>query len=238
MIGITINGKHSYRDFNLTIAEEGRDIGYPSKVKRKFKPPFSNIEYDFSSVYGDQDYDNRKLKYNFNVFSKENPTKNKMTWEKIAAQNWLYNTNGKIRIEDDLIEGYYFLGELEDGASFDEMWQSGVLTVEFECYPFMTDELPEGNNLWKTFNFHTDMLQETKFTINGSRQVKLFNLGVPSINPVIDSTAEMSVLMNGKMFIIPVGKSTSDDFYLSTGVNSLTITGNGEITFTFYKELI
>src|SRR5690625_3711523 len=93
MKGIEYNGKHSYRDFGLTIAE--RHIGNPSKIKRKQRVPFSNVEYDFSTIYGDQEYENRELMYKFNVINPRNQTKEYFTSLKIAVLNWLLETRSE-----------------------------------------------------------------------------------------------------------------------------------------------
>src|SRR5690606_11203503 len=63
--GITFGEKHSYIDFGLTVAE--RSIGNPRKIKIKERVPFSNQVYDFSGIYGDQEYEERPLTYVFNV---------------------------------------------------------------------------------------------------------------------------------------------------------------------------
>ena len=49
MNGIIKGNKHSFKDFNITIAK--RDIGIPKKNKITEKIPFSNVTYDFSLLY-------------------------------------------------------------------------------------------------------------------------------------------------------------------------------------------
>src|SRR5690625_5868753 len=69
MYGIRFNGKHSHKDMGVTLGIE-RDIGYPEKEKIKVKVPFSNIEYDFSEIYGEQTYTERLLTYTLNILDK------------------------------------------------------------------------------------------------------------------------------------------------------------------------
>ena len=237
MYGIEFNGKHSYRDFGITIAD--KNIGYPEKEKIKVKVPFSNVEYDFSEIYGEQTYTNRQLTFSFNVLKKHKvSTTTEINTLETALTNWLMNSNGKQRLYDDSMPNYYYLAEVEGGLNFDELRNSGKLTVEFTAYPFMIGELREGHDIWDEFNFELDVAQITDFEVNGLLNVTLYNAGVPSVVPEIETSSSMQIIKDGVTFNVPSGKSKSDDFRLKSGENELTILGNGTIKFTFYKELI
>src|SRR5690625_4098432 len=131
MYGIEFNGKHSYKDMGITLGIE-RNIGYPEKEKIKVKVPFSNVEYDFSELYGDQTYTPRTLTYTLNVLDMHlvNTTE-RINIIETKLTNWLMNTNGKQKLYDDSMPGYYYLAEVEGGLDFDELWNHGTLTVEF-----------------------------------------------------------------------------------------------------------
>lgn len=237
MYGIKYNGKHSYDDFGLTLAP-GKHIGIPNKEKIKIKVPFSNVEYDFSEIYGSQTYTPRPLTYLFNIFDKNNFNKQKMNMMKIEFINFLMNSNGKQKLYDDAIPGYYFLAEVEGNSSFNEDKKTGILTVNFTAYPFMIAEHPEGHDIWDDINFDLDVLQPVEFSVNGSLTINLQNVGVPDLNPTIKSTSEMIINIRNKTFNVPSGESQSSDFILKSGENEMTIIGNGTISFLFYKELI
>lgn len=238
MYGVEFNGKHSYRDFGITLGTE-KDIGYPEKEKIKVKVPFSNVEYDFSMIYGEQTYTPRVLTYTLNVLEKHviNTTE-RINMIETKLSNWLMNSNGKQKLYDDAIPGYYFLAEVEGGLSFDELWNHGTLTIEFTAYPFMIAELQEGNDIWDTFNFELDVAQVTEFEVSGRLNVTLINVGTPNLSPKIEATAPMEIKKGDITYNVPSGPSKSDDFKLKSGENDLIITGNGTIKFLFYKELI
>lgn len=236
MKGIEYNGKHSYRDFGLTIAE--RHIGNPSKIKRKQRVPFSNVEYDLSTIYGDQEYGNRELMYKFNVINPRNQTKEYFTSLKIAVLNWLLETNALSKLYDDSIPGYYFMAEVDNGPDLEENTADGTITAIFNAYPFKISELREGNDIWDTFNFLLDYAQITEFTISGTDEVVLYNPGTPNVTPTIISSSTFTIKQDNITYSIPQGQTKSDDFVLRKGGNKLTITGNGTIEFLFYKELI
>src|SRR5690625_3582145 len=217
MYGIKFNGKHSYRDFGITLGTE-RNIGYPEKEKIKVKVPFSNVEYDFSGIYGEQTYTSRPLTYTFNILDRHTiNTTEKINFIETSITNWLMNSNGKQKLYDDTIPGYYFLAEVEGGLSFDELWNHGTLTVEFTAYPFKISELEEGNDIWDTFNFELDVAQITDFEVNGSLEVVLYNVGTPNLSPEIEATAPMEIVKDGVAYSVPIGKSKSSDFKLITG---------------------
>lgn len=234
MHGIRFNGYHSWKDKHLTLAP-GKVVGRPAKEKVKRKVAFSNAEYDFSELYGSQVYSNRQLQYSFNLigYSKE-----EMSFMAVDIINWLMNSSGKQRLYDDAFPGYYFLAEVEDEASFEENFSDGILTVTFEAYPFMVSELKEGHDIWDEFNFILDYAQKTDFTVNGSIEIELFNSSATVLRPVITTDAPMTIENGLKTFSVNSGVTQSYDFMLEMGKNQLTITGNGNISFEFHKELI
>lgn len=238
MFGIGFNGKHSYRDMGITLGID-RDIGYPEKEKIKIKVPFSNVEYDFSELYGEQTYTERTLQYTLNVLGKHivnTPERINIIETKLA--NWLMNSSGKQKLYDDAIPGYYYLAEVEGGLNFDELWNHGTLTVEFTAYPFMMSEAEEGHDIWDIFNFELDVAQITEFNVNGTLDVTLYNVGTPGLNPKIEASSSMEIIKDGVTYDLPSGTTESEDFRLHSGENELTIKGNGTIKFKFYKELI
>src|SRR5690625_3088870 len=111
MYGFRYNGKHTHDDFGITVSE--KDVGYPEKNKIKVAVPFSNIEYDFSEVYGDQTYTERPITFVLNVLDKHvlNDTQRVNAIE-TSLVNWLMNSNGKQRLYDDSNPGYYYLAEV------------------------------------------------------------------------------------------------------------------------------
>lgn len=232
--GITFDEKHSYKDFGLTVSE--RTIGYPRKIKVKERIPFSNQIYDFSGIYGEQEYEERTLTYVFNVKDYE---KVNMQYQNIEIINWLMMPDKKVKLIDDHIIGYHFLAELEEKPDFEELRFHGRLTVNFTAYPFMIAELEEGNDIWDIFNFLLDYAQITEFDIEGSlNDVVLYNPGVTTIHPVIKATSPMRIIKEHMEYDVPPGNSKSMDFALSPGENDLKIIGNGTISFHFRKEVI
>ncbi|EMY5504744.1 phage tail protein [Bacillus wiedmannii] len=237
LYGITFAGKHSLHDMGYTMPAE-RDIGFPSKEKIIVQVPFSNVEYDFSELYGSQTYSSRQLKYQFNVVRRGNYTPQAMQVEKTKLINWLMNTNGRKKLYDDTIPGYYFLAELESAANIQDDWETGTLTATFRAYPFMIAELHEGNDIWDTFNFDLDVAQTTEFDVNGLLEITLLNAGTPDVVPEIITSSRMEIIKDDIKYLIKSGVMKDSNFIFKPGENNLQIIGYGKIVFRFYKELI
>jgi hypothetical protein len=162
--GLSYLGKHSFNDFGITMAP-AREIGIPNKKKTKLVVPFSNVTYDYSEIFGSQTYEERTLKYTFNVAGRAIKSKDEMNWIKTTLVNWLMNSHGKQPLYDDNYPGVHFLAEVEGDTSFSENWNYGFLEVKFTAYPFMISNHPEGTDIWDDFNFLFDVHQDVKFTI-------------------------------------------------------------------------
>lgn len=232
--GIEFDGKHSYKDFGLTISNQ--NIGNPSKVKIQESIPFSNVKYDFSEIYGEQGYDERTLSYTFNVAYREKAPDFYIYQTELLR--WLMTPNRKTVLKDDRIPGYYFMAEVVTGPENEFKFVGGSLTVNFTAYPFKIAELREGNDIWDTFNFLLDYAQDTSFNVVGSVETILYNAGVKKVYPKMIASSEMQIVLDNRTYKIPSGTTESYDFSLVPGENKIKILGTGSISFEFYKELI
>ena len=235
--GITFNGKHSYKDMGITMTGE-RNISFPMKRKIKVQPPYSNASYDFSELYGDQIYDERALFYQFNLIDYAHLDYSGVQQRATVIANWLLDSGGKVRLQDDDISGYYFLAEVEGDLDIQHFIQFGILNVTFIAYPFKIATRPEGHDIWDEFNFELDFAQPTEFTISGTRTIKLINNGIKAVTPTITTSAAMTVKIGNQTYNLNSGTSRNDRLQIPKGENDIVVTGNGSIKFDFHKELI
>ena len=231
--GTVFDGKHSYKDFGFRVKD--KKIGTPSKIKTKERIAYSNKIFDFSTVYGGQEYNERELVY---VYSIRDRNKTNLDVKLTSFIKHLTTPSQKVILKDDVIPGYYFFAEVEGPIDLDEFSWRGDLTVTYTAYPFRVSDSEEGNDIWDSFNFLLDYAQPVQFTIQNHQSISLFNGGVTIAHPTIRSSAPMQLIFNGRTFNIPAGESSSLDFYLQPGDNSLQIVGTGTISFHFRKELI
>lgn len=233
--GIEFNG-HRSNDFGLDVQD--KTVGMPAKNKITQAIPFSNTVLDISDLYGGQTYKERTMKITFIVRDGEDQSKERLysLWTQVV--NWLMEPAQKVKLKDDIMHNYYYLGEVQKEPSWDEMRAYGKLSVEFTCYPFRIDELTEGNDNWDEFNFETDIAQNTEFDIVGRRTITLFNIGATSISPELVASAPFTIEVGGQRFTLNAGTSSSPDFMLPTGEITITVIGTGKLSLNWHKELI
>ena len=178
-LGIIKGNKHSFKDFNLTIAE--KSIGNPKKNKIKETVPYMNGSYDFSLLYGEQTYEERELSYTFNVIGHSKISLNIL---KIQILEWL-NEGSQEPLYDDAIPGFYFLAECT-GIDYDESFYNyAQLTASFTAYPFKISTLQDGHDIWNEFNFELDMVHNTKFNVIENESITLYNNSAVGVYPTI-----------------------------------------------------
>ena len=233
MYGITYNNKHSFRDLGITILNT-RVIETPSKIKITETIPFSNITYDFSNLYGGNCYTERKLEYEFLIKANSSV---QLEFKRMQIENWLLSSNGKSELFDDNIEGYYYNAECIS-TEFEDINNIGKLKAIFTAYPFKISSEYEGNNLWDSFNFEKDILQDTKFIVNGVSNVIIYNSSIVDVEPVVLASNSFEIALNNKKYVVQIGESKDYRFKFKKGANNLTLKGNGTIEFKFRKEVL
>jgi predicted phage tail component-like protein len=235
MIQIIFNGKKNFTDLNIGL--ESFNIQPPSKNKIKISVPFMNGNYDFSTVgsNGGITYTDRIIKVKFNLKAlNRGYLYNKYS----EVLQWLIGTGQQQLIFTDMPDCYY-LAEVENAPSFDEVIRrAGIMEVEFIAKPFKYGVSIEGTEqLWDTFNFEVDYLQETEFDVVETKTITIYNPG-REIIPTVNCSSSMTCLLNGYTANFILGDNKDYSFRLANGANSILITGTGTIKFIFRKELL
>lgn len=228
--GFTFAGKHT-REFNLHLIHRIADPPQEKEILEDI--PFMQGVLDFSTILGQRVYENRDVTFIMKVINYDYE-KRKVLESSIS--NWLMKKSHS-RLYDDYIPGYHFWAKCT-GINYEDVYEGLNIEITFDAYPFKIGNLLEGNDIWDTFNFELDVSQVTKFNVNGTKDITLYNVGSNVISPTVVSSSAFEIIKDDKTFIIPVGVSKSDEFVLDLGENKLTLIGNGAIEFKFYKELL
>lgn len=228
--GVTFNSKHN-KDLNVVM--QSKLIQSPSKKKIKETVPFMNGSYDFSTIAtnGEITYSEREITI---VFGLPAETKEQLQVLYSNVLEWLVDV-GKQKLIFDDIRDYYYMAEVEEATSFEQTMEFGKLEVKFVADPFKYSINYIGLDLWDIFNFEEDIVQDSSYDINGSRTINVYNPG-RSVRPIINCTAPMTIIQNGKTYNLSVGDNKLYGFYLKSLMNNLTINGTGRINFIFRKE--
>jgi phage-related protein len=217
---------------------DSRDIGMPSKNKITASVPFSNETYDFSEIYGDQTYSDRKNKYVIHILDIDNLDPVTMHQLKTEVINWLMNSHGRQPLYDDVLPDYHFMAEVADAATLADSFETGELTVTFVCDPLMVANKAEGDDVWDTFNFMSDVAQYVSFTVHGTLQTTLINSSVTSAYPTITVTADAQLTVQIGNVSYQITAGTTTEVQIPVGANTVTITGDGTIGFDWHREVI
>ena len=228
--GFTFNGIHN-SDMNVVM--HSKIIKSSSKKKIKDSVPFMNDSYDFSTVAtnGEIVYNEREITITLGLPA--NSKEGLQTLYSIIIE-WLVDV-GRCNLVFDDRPDYYYLAEVENSTTLDQVMEFGKLTVTFVAYPFITSVDYAGSEKWDTFNFELEYMQDVEFDIVGSRTVSIYNSG-RSICPLVNCSANMTISNNGYSSNLVVGDNKDWEFKLQKGINNILITGAGHIKFIFKKE--
>lgn len=229
--GFEIYGKHLYKDFNCYIDEADTTPPEPNQIT--VEVPFMQGVYDFTNIFSETTYPNRKLTYYIDVV--ENDSKN-LAITKIILENWLLGKQRDV-LKDDRLIGYYYLAKCISIKENDDA-EYTRLEITFTAYPFKVKKWNEGECLWDEFCFLTDYMQKTKFEINEAKQISLFNFGSKNIIPTIVSNSNMKIIKNNIEYAISLGQTKDYRIELEKGENVFTIVGKGTIEFQFKIEVL
>lgn len=234
--GIRFNGHHS-SEFGLDVLDN-KQISFPSKNKILVGIPHSSMVYDFSTVTGVQPYKERDFTIPFNIIDRSLWTKDSMyeMWTRVLA--WLMGPTKKSELIDDVMSRYYYMAEVQEAPDFDELRFRGTLTVTFKCYPFRIATIRDFNGFWDPFPFEDGVDLDSDFLINGTTEIAFINIGINKIVPILSASSEMKIQKNGSIFTVPQGDSKSCGLFLDVGLNTMTVSGNGTLSLTFYNEVI
>lgn len=225
---LIFNNRKSYKDFRLFVTNFTLIPPKPRVLKETI--PYKDGSFDFSFIHGKRLYDERLIEVTLSYDAFDEQEVYKVYSDAIS---WLYSgTEGEIKLDD--VTGY-FKGSVSEITTFERFMNLGELTVVFACYPFKFDDAMYGEDIWDTFNFETDMIEQNEFKVNGSTEVNIIINGI-EIVPSVNCTSNMSVRLNNKTYSFTSGNNKNSNFTLKNGDNNMTITGNGTIKFIFRKE--
>lgn len=231
---IIFNSKKSLDDFELYI--ENVEVEFPRPRVIQNNVPYQNGYYDFSEVYGDLSYDNRKITITFKFENRTIERRTQINSKYGAIAEWLLGS-GESKLYIDYEYGY-FLARATNITPIEFSELTGKITVEFDCYPFRSFDEAEGNDIWDIFNFELDYFVTTGFTVNGTLDIDLYNASAIRKTPSVKCDGNIDVIKDGVKYSFTLGTWHDWRFMLNRGENKMKLVGKGNIDFIFYKEVI
>ena len=135
--GFTVNGKHTYYAYGLQMLK--RNISSAPKDEHLERVPFSNVTYNFDSLFGKKSYGERKLSYELEFIERHiERAEDKV----ISLINWLH-WGGSLDLYDDYYPNYHF-SVREPDVDCSEKHGVYTLKVSFKAAP---EILPNPNKM-------------------------------------------------------------------------------------------
>lgn len=209
--GVKFDDKHSITDWDLLMTY--KNIGEAILRTEYVIIPGRDGYLDLSDVYGEANYDNRTLDFQFDLFGSREDW-----WEVYdAIKSYLHGKKRKIILDVD--NNYYYYGRCSVSALTHEK-NVAHLSVSCNCDPYKM------------------LVNETvvQDTVSVGDTITLNNL-YKKVMPVVESTGNIVFKFNNSNFSVSEGTSfQSPDFVLKEGSNTVEIiSGSGTLKFT-YRE--
>lgn len=209
MKGITFGGLHSYRDLQLVLSK--KEIGAPSVKNKKVEIEGADGSLDFTDFFGGPKFGEVEHKFSFSTIE---PRSDFLT-QYSKVKNALHGQKLRIVLDDD--PSFCYVGRCYVSPFTDEKG-IGSISVECECEPY---------------KYKVNKTVVTK-AVNGTDTIVLTNSRKRAV-PTITTTATMTIVFGDGAWTPSAGTFTIPELELFAGANNVTVTGTGNITFTWQE---
>lgn len=197
---------NSYYDLNLLL--ESKEIEVPTAKTEYVEVPGCDGKIDFSEFFGEINYEDRKIKLDFNMINSD--------LEKLSSiQNKLHSKKMKIVFSDD--DKFFYYGRVSI-KSCKLKHTLGIIEIEVDAEPY---------KLKKDITTITE-------TINSEKTVVCNNLK-KSVVPEIKTNSEFEIEFNKNKFTHSSGTFVIPEILLKEGKNEIKFKGNGTVTVTYIE---
>lgn len=212
MKGITFGTLHSYDHLNLLLTS--KEIGSPEVKVRKIDIEGADSSLDLTDFFGEAKFENVTHKFDFSTIVPQAQFLSLFS----TVKNAIHGKKMRIILDDDPL--FYYLGRIKV-SSFTNDKNIGIISIECDCEPFKY-------KLEKTV---------VSATVGGAQVIVLTNgrkRAVPEVR--IESNGSIRIEYQGSnIWDLGSGSYTLPELELMEGVNHVTVTGAGNITFTWQE---
>lgn len=212
MNGITFGNYHSYDDFSLILAS--KEIGAPTVKTMKIDVAGADGSLDLTDFFGEPKYENVIHKFQFSTIVPQSEFAATFS----TVKNALHGKRMRVILDED--PHFYYVGRLAV-SSFTKNKIVGNISIEADCEPYKY-------KLEKTV---------VSRAVNGTDTIVLTNSrkrAVPEV--LIETESSLNIVYQvGNVWDLGSGSFTLPELELVEGDNSVTVTGTGNITFTWQE---
>lgn len=212
MKGVTFGNYHSFE--NLSLILNSKEIGSPSIKTVKIDINGADGELDLTDFFGEPKYENVTHKFNFSTIVPQAQFLSLFS----AVKDAVHGKKMRVILDDD--PQFYYIGRLSV-SSFTNEKNIGIISIEADCDPYKY-------RLEKTV---------VSRAVNGTDIVVLTNSrkrAVPEVRIETESSLNI-VYQESNIWDLGSGSFTLPELELAEGENAVTVTGVGNITFTWQE---
>lgn len=209
MKGITFGNYHSYNDLKLILTS--KEIGSPAVKTNKIDIPGADSSIDMTDFFGEPKYEDVTHKFEFTTIEPQSDFLSQFS----TIKNAIHGKKVRIILDDD--PTFFYWGRCFVSGFTNEK-SIGTVSVECECEPYKYK------------------LTQTVATqaVNGTKTITLTNSRKRAV-PTITTTATMTLVFGDGSWAKGAGTYTIPELELTDGANHVTVTGVGNITFTWQE---
>ena len=210
MKGITFGNLHSYDDLNLIL--NSKEIGSPEVKVRKIDIEGADSSLDLTDFFGEPKYEDLTHKFSFSAIVPQTQFLSLFS----TVKNALHGKKMRIILDDDPL--FYYLGRIKV-SSFTNEKNVGMISIECDCEPYKY-------KLEKTV---------VSAAVDGTQVIVLTN-GRKRAVPEVRIEGSIRIEYQGSnIWDLGSGSYTLPELELMEGMNHVTVTGTGNITFTWQE---
>lgn len=212
MNGITFGTLHSYNDLHLLLTS--KEIGSPEAKVRTIDIEGADGSLDLTEFFGEVKYENVTHKFDFATIVPQGEFLSLYS----TVKNALHGKKMRIILDGDPL--FYYLGRLKV-SSFTNEKSIGHISIECDCEPF---------------KYKLDNTVVSR-AVDGTEAIILTNgrkRAVPEVRIETDGGIRIEY-QGSNIWDLGSGSYTLPELELWEGENIVTVTGKGNITFTWQE---
>jgi phage-related protein len=207
--GITFGNVHSYTDLKLILTS--KEIGSPAVKTNKVDIPGADSALDLTDYFGEPKYEDVTHKFEFTTIE---PQSDFLT-QYSTIKNAIHGKKVRIILDDD--PTFFYLGRCFVSSFTDEKG-IGTISVECECEPYK-------------YKLTATVVTQT---VSGTKVITLTNSRKRAV-PEITTTAAMTFVFGDGSWAKAAGTFAIPELELVQGTNRVTVTGTGNVSFTWQE---
>lgn len=212
MKGIRIGNLHTYNDLKLIMVS--KEIGSPPVKSKKLDIEGADSSLDYTDFFGEPKYDDLTHKFQCETIEPQSEFLTQFS----KVKNAVHGKKDRIILDDD--PSFFYVGRCSV-SNFTNEKGVGRINIECDCEPYKY-------KLNKT---------TVSMAVDGTESITLTNgrkRAVPEVT--IETEGSMNIVyQDSNIWDLGSGSFTLPELELVEGINTVTVTGTGTVTFTWQE---